>query len=506
MFCCIHVPDFQVQAALLREGKDLPLALLDGPESLLKVVACNSLARSAGVGAGMTKLQAEAFGVVLRRRMQELEAIAQAELIDRAYHYSPKIESTSPGTVVFDLTGSERLLGIGRTLAQVILEDIAKRRFEANVSLASNPDAALYAARGFNGITIIEPNEEAKRLGTLPVKVLELTPEISEVLNAWGIKTFQALAALPSIPLTERLGQYGLHLQRLAKGAVIRELIPAPLFEPILESVELEEPVELLDPLAFVVNGLLHQIMRRLVERSLATDQIDIDLSLQVQPDRDISAAVCCTTLTAYQRTIKLPVPTQDVRVLLKLIQLDLAAHPPHAPVKQIKIEAIPAHIRYTQTGLFQPLAPEPASLEISLARLRAVVGDTDSANRPRVGFSVLLDSYQPDHFEVRPPALKHVISEPSSRLALRRFRPAISARVEISERGVPLWIGFAKKKARVLQASGPWRIAGQWWDATGELSRNEWDIEITNGGHTGLYRIFHDPAAKGWFVEGVYD
>ena len=65
--------------------------------------------------------------------------------------------------------------------------------------------------------------------------------------------------------------------------------------------------------------------------------------------------------------------------MLLKLAQLDLAAHPPHAPVKKIKIEAIPARIRFTQAGLFQPLAPEPAKLEITMARIRAVVGETDS-------------------------------------------------------------------------------------------------------------------------------
>ena len=67
MFGCIHVPDFPVQAALLRESKTIPVALLDGPESLLKVVACNASARSAGVFIGMTKLQAEVCGVTLQK-------------------------------------------------------------------------------------------------------------------------------------------------------------------------------------------------------------------------------------------------------------------------------------------------------------------------------------------------------------------------------------------------------------------------------------------------------
>lgn len=106
--------------------------------------------------------------------------------------------------------------------------------------------------------------------------------------------------------------------------------------------------------------------MERLVERSLATDHIEIELSLEVQSDIEIHAPLaCCSTLTTFLRTIKLPVPTQDAKILLKLAQLDLAAHPPHAPVKKIKIEAVPARIRFAQAGLFQPLAPEPAKLEL---------------------------------------------------------------------------------------------------------------------------------------------
>jgi protein ImuB len=505
MFGCIHVPDFPVQAALLRESKAVPVALFDGPESLLKVVACNKSARSAGVSIGMTKLQAEVCGVTLRRRVQELEDTAQAELIDCAYHFSPRIEATVPGTIIFDLTGSERLMGDDNAIAGLILAYVTDRGFEGNVSIAANPDAAHCAAKGFKGVTLIDEGDEAWHLNMLPITVLEPELEVLDILHAWGVRNLKSLAALPTIQLTERLGQHGLHLHRLAQGAVMRELVPSSLPESFQESAELEEPVELLEPLAFVLNRLLDQLVERLVERSLATDHIEIDLTLEVHSDREINAPVTCSTLATYQRTVKLPVPTQDAKVLLKLAQLDLAAHPPHAPVKKIRIEATPASIRFTQAGLFQPLAPEPASLEISMARLRAVVGETDLQGRSRVGFPALLDSHRPDHFQVAPPAAKHVNSHPSPRLALRRFRPAIPARVEVAGEA-PVWIGFAQKRARVTEASGPWRNDGEWWDAAGEWKHGEWDIKLTLDGHSALYRVFRDLVTKAWFVEGMYD
>lgn len=507
MFGCIHVPDFPVQAALLRESKPLPVAVLDGPESLLRVVACNATARSAGVFTGMTKPQAEICGVTLIKRVQEHEDAAQAELIDGAYNFSPRIEVTNPGTIIIDLSGSERLLGTGKAIAQLILGEVTKRGFESNVAIASNPDTAHYAARGFKGITVIGSGDEAQCLSKLPVEELGAEPDVLDVLYAWGIRDFKSLAALPSIDLTERLGQYGLHLQRLAQGAVMRELAPAALCASFQESTELEEPIELLEPLAFTLNRLLEQLMNRLVERSLATDHIDIELTLEVHSDRDINGPVCCSALSVYQRTVKLPVPTQDGKVLLKLAQLDLTAHPPHAPIKKIKIEAIPARIRFTQTGLFQPLAPEPAKLEITMARLRAVVGEADSQNRNLVGFPARLDSHRPDHFQVVPPSAKQGSSvEPSTRLALRRFRPVVPARVEVSAEQAPVWIGFYRRKARVTCASGPWRSGGQWWDAAGEWLREEWDINLTLDGHPALYRIFRDLGTRNWFVEGIYD
>lgn len=510
MFACIYVPDFPVQAVLLDESKDQPCALFDGPESLLKVVACNKAARNAGVSIGMTKLQAEVCGVGLRKRAQEDEDSAQAILLDCAYGFSPRIEVTNPGTIIIDLTGSERLLGADETIAALIKDRVEEHGFETNVSIAANPDTAHCAARGFRGITIIEEGDEARRLSLLPIAVLEIEPDVLEILKAWGIRNLKALAGLPEIDLTERLGQYGLHLQRLARGVTMRELITAGLPTVFRENEELEEPVELLEPLGFILNRLLEELIGQLIERSLATDQINIELGLEVHADRETNALPSCSGLVPYHRTIKLPVPVQDAKVLLKLVQLDLAAHPPHAAVKKITIEAIPARIRYTQAGLFQPRAPEAARLEISVARIRAVIGETDSQGRRRVGMPALLDSNQSDQFQVVQPGSKHVRQaiplEPQ--FALRRFRPVIPARVELNAGQVPTWIGFLKQRAQVIKASGPWTNGGEWWDAKGKWLREEWDVDIALAGHArpSTYRIFQELTTHRWFVDAAYE
>src|SRR5579864_1678631 len=155
MFGCIHVPDFAVQAALLRQQKALPVALLDGPESLLNVVACNAPARSAGVFIGITKPQAEMCGVTLIKRVPEHEEAAQAELIDGAYNFSPRIEVTNPGTIIIDLSGSERPFPKSEAVNTPTVREGTRPAVQAKRAIAGNPDTAHYAARGFKGITVI---------------------------------------------------------------------------------------------------------------------------------------------------------------------------------------------------------------------------------------------------------------------------------------------------------------------------------------------------------------
>src|SRR5215470_13361687 len=180
LFSCIHVPDFPVQASLCAEPavgisfKSDPMAVLDGPESLLKVFSCNERARRGGIAIGMTKIQAEACpGVVLRKRNIEQEEAGQAALLECAYSFSPRVESTCAGSIIVDLTGAERLLGTQQEIGQQLAARAAAHGFTVNVGIAANADTALHAARGCAGITVIAAGEEAQRLGGLPVEVLE---------------------------------------------------------------------------------------------------------------------------------------------------------------------------------------------------------------------------------------------------------------------------------------------------------------------------------------------
>src|SRR5205807_9606647 len=335
-------------------------------------------ARGSGIEAGMTKLQVEAWSdLVLRTRSLAQEEAAHAALLDCAQSFSPVIEDAGCDTILLDLTGLECLFGPLAKIARDVARRTSDLGLEANVGVASNPDTALLAARGYCGVTVIAAGEESERLGNLPLSVLfadrcaaeqqQKAEQFLETLSRWGVRNLRALAALPEIAIGERLGQEGVRLQQLARGNVSRKL--APVEPPLIfdEAVELEYPLVLLEPLALLLQHMLEQLCTRLASRALATQELRLRLELEQGYLADESTKACdsesdATTghvgtgalarpgrakagqlpadvpprLSAFTRTLRLPVPMLDARILLKLLQLDLKAHPPVAPIRKV--------------------------------------------------------------------------------------------------------------------------------------------------------------------------
>jgi len=569
MNAAIYVPDFLVAAVVRMEPalRGKAVAVLEGKPPVVTVAAMNEAAAAAGIEPGMTKLQAAAYPVELRPRSTAQEAAAHAALLDCAQAFSPRVEATAADTVVLDVAGLDRLFGPPAKLAQDFEQRARELGLQANVAVAANPDAAILAARGFAGVTVIPPGKQAERLGSLPVDVLQVAPEILETLDRWGVRNLRALAALPDVAMVERLGQEGLRLQKLARGAVERPLVPA---EPPLEfeeTMELEYPVALLEPLAFVLGRLLEQLCARLGARALATNELRLILGLDVTDDgEEVSRSSFLVAREnqasaekretrnqkRYCLRLRLPLPMLDSRLFLKLLQLELRAHPPAAPVVKVTLAAEPAQPRPGQGGLFLPTTPAPDRLELTLARLAGIVGEQ------KIGAAEVLDTHRPDAFQMKRfapsvtpasgrlsrgrPAVARVGETPTRTaaetgaprtlafgvlgwetaallpaMALRRFRPPLAATVEVRD-GEPVRIAAGEIRGEVASVSGPWRSSGDWWRGGGKTpriatddhgsnwARDEWDIAVPDRRGIALYRIYRQLDSGQWFVEGSYD
>src|SRR5213596_1677584 len=109
-----------------------------------------------------------------------------------------------------------------------------------------------------------------------------------------------------------RLGQRGLELQRKACGTSRRTLVPCDPPLVFEEAMELEFPLVLLEPLAFLLSRMLDQLCARLRARSLAAQEIHLEMTLENGRQQD-------SERTVFQRAIHLPVPMLDAKTFLKL-------------------------------------------------------------------------------------------------------------------------------------------------------------------------------------------
>jgi hypothetical protein len=294
--------------------------------------------------------------------------------------------------------------------------------------------------------------------------------------------------------------------------------VPEERFE---QTLELEWPIEELEPLSFVLGRLMEQLEAHLERCDRGAAVLHVRLHL-IKTD--------ATTRDVHERSLQLPVPMRDARALRTLALLDLESHPPAAAIDRVTVAVDPTPGRIVQFSLLTRALPSPEQISTLMARLQALMGET------RCGSPVTVDSWEPGAFAMKSfapvdqgsgifrsliPDPRSLIPDPRSLIpdprspviALRRFRHPVPIQVHM-EHGQPSSVSTFQRGlsgGSVESCAGPWRTSGGWWKSgirdqgSGIRSwdRDEWDVSLT-GGPT--YRLFRERHTDKWFLEGVVD
>jgi protein ImuB len=494
-------------------------------------------------------------------------------LLEIAQAFSPRYECHRDDLVSIDVTGLERLMGVRRPasdagilnpgprasesrvresrrpgiaaspspesripdvrVGEALVQALLAKGVRGHVALAGTRVAALVLAHARPGLTVIENGDEAAALATVPIDVLArvgefvVPPRLGNQKDArraeaagvntfthWALRTLGELAALPAPEVTARLGRQALVWQAIARGEDVRPLVPSEPEERFEGSLELEWPIEGLEPLSFVLTRLLEPLSTQLERRDRGAAVLHVTLDL--------------VTREVHARHLQLPSPLRDVRTLRTLALLDIESHPPAGAIDRVTVIIEPTPGRVVQHTLFTRAQPTPERLSTLLARLGAVMG------QDRIGSPTVVESHRPGAFAMRPFTTEHpsITPQPAAPerrpavvTAFRRCRPPVPARVA-AEDGRPVRVtsdrqGFTG--GSVVMASGPWRASGNWWEVdaaaippstgaaptsrglSGERpwDRDEWDVMLSDHAR---YRIFHDRTTRAWFIEGMFD
>jgi protein ImuB len=439
-----------------------------------------------------------------------LDAVARA--------CSPCVHSYTAHAVIFEASGLHRVLGTPHAMAASVGRLGADHGLTLRVAVAETMVTAWLVAHNRSGTTVVGPGETRtaiSRLGldtlhTLPASHLTMpasrgasVPPVGDaaraamtdllaVLARWGLRTLGDLARLPRADVLARLGPLGMRLHQAACGEDTTAFVPIAEPPRFVERLELEWPIEGLEPLAFVLSRLL--------------DGLSVALERADRGAVTLTTRLRLVTRRTHERVLHLPGPLRDARVLRTLIVLDLESHPPDAAIDIVEIDAGVTPGRILQGSLLTHARPTVEVLSTLLARLRALMGET------RVGAPVVSETH-----DARAIAMQAFSGNPVGLDAIdprrqetgpgvRRFRRPLAARVT-TDRGTPVRVDPSSGHVpggRIVMSAGPWRTSGDWWThgRTG-WDRDEWDIELATGV---IYRIARDRRTGSWEIEGEVD
>ena len=481
-------------------------------------------------------------------------------LLAIAADFTPRYEVCDASEILLDISGLDRLFGDSRAVGDALRGASLERHVRIRIAIARTCTAARLLARaGGDDIVVVGAGMERAAVAPLPLEVLAHLGdgEILNTVHRWGLRTLGDLAALPADDVAARLGNDGVVTQRFARGEDMRPLRPEIPKERFEQALDLEWPIDGLEPLSFVLGRLLEPLTAHLARRGRGAAVLHVRLHL--------------VTRVVYERSLQLPAPMCDARTFRTLLLLDLESHPPPAAIERVVVAVDPTPARVVQFSLLARPLPSPEQLSTLMARLAALMGED------RCGSPVAVNTWRPGAFEMQPfnpgigdwgsgiggnrptranapspggDAASPIPDPRSPRVALRRFRVPIPARVRV-DHDVPTHVRMDRRGlsgGRVDTCAGPWRSSGGWWTAQlptpnaatpngpqrhgqrptpnaatakvehsahalgiGNLGvgscmpwdRDEWDVALSDGA---AYRVFRDRATGAWFVEGIVD
>jgi protein ImuB len=494
LFAAVHAAEFPAQA-WLRLRPDLqsqPVVVLEGNAPLESVCAMNMRARRRGASLRMTRVEAkELNGLRILSHSPANESAACEVFRECASHFSPRIEDASEGTsqlLVLDITGSERLFGPPLKLAERLRATLHSAGLRVSIAVSINYDTARMLSACSRGITVITEGEESSALSNLPIASLNLQADHYETFVLWGIRTLGQLATLPEVDLIARFGQQARLWRLLSRGEAGHTFQPIEANLQLKEFMEFETQVEQIDSLLFIASKMIDSLVARATSHALSLALLNIRMDLEEGH--------------VYERVIRPAVPSIDRKFLLKLLHLEIAAHPPQSAVHMLTLSAEAGHSSIVQLGLFAPQTPEPSRLDVTLARLKAIVGDD------RVGSPALEDTHEPNRFRMEGFALNikstSMLTE-CPRMSLRIVRPPAPVRVMLLANR-PVTFRNGEIRYEISAAYGPWKTSGCWW-STGGWDTEEWDVIAVNGtGETMGCVLVLDCKRNCWQLEAMYD
>jgi protein ImuB len=525
----VHLPSFPLERAGI--DADEPAVCVALRANRLSVVAMTAAARRGGVVLGMGVVEARAL-------IQDLDVIEQDVEGERQDHRELLLSLASFGErpslwpawdVSIEVGRTSHLMGGEEALASQIHRHVAALGHDVTVGVGDDPWlarlAAMWIAPHEQACVVLPSEGVARWIAELPFEALDPSRALYSAAQAIGVERVGQWAALDRASVVGRFGSEGQRLHRLACGEPARESV-GPLDSPVdaapwVERVVLGGPTVDLQPVLFVLPGLI----RRLFEHLWTRDSMAMHLLLRL----DLDGA------THQDVRIRVGEPSRDPERWISLFQARLERLRLSAPVVALQLEVVQHTAErgvqlhtLERRGSAEPIADLIVRLQETLGE-RSVFRPVERASwRPerawsRDGRADTLARRLEERAPPEEPLARHhkAAQDPVARLYAFEAggvlpRPILllpvpeQVAVETVD-GRPARVRWSGRWWRVECGERPERIETGWWEVDGGLCRDYWTAALISEGSArsdAVARVawcFADDIGR-WFLHGWFD
>lgn len=380
---------------------ELPLVASQGdaksaPKSSTRLAAVNEAARRLGLREGQTLAEAGALSSKLVVRTVSASKILEVlgRVAEALLAFGTNVSIEAPDTVWVDVTGVSHLFGGEAAHASELNATVRAFGHAGRVCITKGPRLAQALARwapSGQHERAVSHSELHPSLAELPVTVLPLDRDCITWLARLGVLMVGELGKLPPQALTSRLGEQASRVLAFCQGEDSEPLVRYQPPESVAEEVSWEDPIAGLEPLLFVLRGLVARLSARLGGRGQAAQR----LRLVVAHDPSIADYEQAPRETSFEVTFAAPLWQEQE--LLRALRARLERQRWQAPSKGMRLEVSALTFALArQLDLSRLAGPgsgfgDEATLPVLLSELEADVGGD------RVGILRLFDTHRPE-------------------------------------------------------------------------------------------------------------
>ncbi|NRB04205.1 MAG: DNA polymerase Y family protein [Rhodobacteraceae bacterium] len=523
-----------------------PLAIVDEVHNMQVVTALNDVAQAAGVTSGQPARDAHAVcpGLLTRQRSPDAEVRFLAALQRWAGKFSPWVSPEDNDALVVDLTGCAHLFGGEDALINVVEADCEDLGLTVCIGLADTRGAAWALAR-FAGQAarsdrsgdaidqearatrsragkrrhwtkggaapqvrvsgraqagrIAAPGQTYSALSPLPIAALRLTPDTTAQLGRLGLRTVGDLLGQPRAALARRFGK-GLVLRLdQALGSAPEPVSPAKPPDHFAVRMTLPEPIGLVEDIEAGIDRLLPRLCEMLKAKGRGVRRIALQAyrSDHAVETVDLSLARPTHIPDRIRPLLVMKIDSIDAGFGIDMLRMEALLTEPLHDVQTVGHIQAGAAVRKRLDG--------QTTLDDLMGRLGARVG-LDSITRVLPASSNIPEKTFARHAAAWSEPSPDPWPRPAAPRPLLMWRPEPVMAPDTPN--LPQTFRWRGQELHRLRATGPERIAPEWWldDPDWRTGvRDYWVTDTQDGQRLWLYFAHGAAMSPGWFCQGSF-